>query len=126
MVDTPKILIKTTSATLDESLTMTHNKTIKLESPQDKGAEEVADGRSGQRITTPVSFPRLSLTRPWTLSRKPGAVANTGQPRLWVAVVIASCDLGDHRAAGARSPPLPWAWLTRNRAERQARCSVFT
>jgi hypothetical protein len=33
VINTPKILKETTSATLDESLTMTHNKTIKLESP---------------------------------------------------------------------------------------------
>lgn len=33
MINTPKILKKTSSATLDESLTMTHNKTIKVESP---------------------------------------------------------------------------------------------
>ncbi len=31
--DTPKILIKITGMTLDESLTVTHNKTIGLQSP---------------------------------------------------------------------------------------------
>lgn len=57
-------LRKTTSATLAESLIMTHNKTSSLESSQDEGAVEMTDASAVRESRRPHRFPGLSSTTP--------------------------------------------------------------
>jgi hypothetical protein len=112
--DTPKILRKITGITLDESLTVTHNKTIGRVVPQHEVAAEMTDGRSKQRTTT--ELPSQAMTDP------PRAASPQAKN-----VAVTSCSFRQHRAARARSPPLlPVLAAMEPCAERQARCSRFT
>jgi hypothetical protein len=110
--DTPKILRKITSMTLDESLTVTHNKTIGRAVPQHEVAAEMTDGRSKQRTTT--ALPSQATTDP---SR-----AASQQVR---GVAATSSSLRQRRTARARSPP-PLSVLARNVTVRRTAGSLLS
>jgi hypothetical protein len=98
--DTPKILRKITGVTLDESLTMTHNKTIGRVIPQHEVAAEMTDGRDKQRTIT--ALPPQAVTDP----------PRVGPPRAR-SLEVTSCSLSQLRAAQARSPPRSQSWPIR-------------